>query len=477
MIQGRSFLQINAVCLALSAGVSVQVAAQNQAPLPSKKLPSGAMAPQAPLTPQERLDAIRQSLIDASLQSPTRVSSTSWVDSQGSLRENSTFKNGMEVRGVKVLRFERDENGQAKASLQYPTSSTDAQASAAPATKPSTTEVPENSLLTAVKKLSSLVTDPWRSSHKSKTDESLAQADSSCTSPVGSRMNHVIGLEVQIDPNAPNALLQTLVPQIQTQWVQSNAQNGKANAWRAVNNLPSASMANSMTGYERALVGNRPETLPWQATLTVKTTSLPQSTLEAYLGAKNPNFFMTLEFQLVNTEGLPAQIEEEATLSLEIERSSWSAPKMTAASVAKIQQQLRTWRNSAHDWLNCHPLNPQVTAVRGQQLEINAGALSGVRKGDEWIVANPARFPAELMSKEGAPQTLLATVQSVSPHGSQLMVLAGPAQAVQANWRAWPTETLSKEPSILPSTRPSAPTKLPVKGNASASANFTLTPN
>ena len=449
MIQGRSFLQINAVCLALSAGVSMQVAAQNQAPLPSKKLPSGAMAPQAPLTPQERLDAIRQSLIDASLQSPTRVSSTSWVDSQGSLRENSTFKNGMEVRGVKVLRFERDENGQAKASLQYPTSSTDAQVTAAPATKPSTTEVPENSL----------------------------QADSSCTSPVGSRMNHVIGLEVQIDPNAPNALLQTLVPQIQTQWVQSNAQNGKANAWRAVNNLPSASMANSMTGYERALVGNRPETLPWQATLTVKTTSLPQSTLEAYLGAKNPNFFMTLEFQLVNTEGLPAQIEEEATLSLEIERSSWSAPKMTAASVAKIQQQLRTWRNSAHDWLNCHPLNPQVTAVRGQQLEINAGALSGVRKGDEWIVANPARFPAELMSKEGAPQTLLATVQSVSPHGSQLMVLAGPAQAVQANWRAWPTETLTKEPSILPSTRPSAPTKLPVKGNASASANFTLTPN
>ena len=107
---GHKLLHINALCLALSAGMSVQVSAQSTAPAASKKLPTGSVAPQAPLTPQERLDAIRQSLVEASLQSPTRVSSTSWVDSQGSLRENSTFKNAIEVRGVKVLRFERDEN-------------------------------------------------------------------------------------------------------------------------------------------------------------------------------------------------------------------------------------------------------------------------------------------------------------------------------------------------------------------------------
>jgi len=52
------------------------------------------------------------------------------------------------------------------------------------------------------------------------------------------------------------------------------------------------------------------------------------------------------------------------------------------------------------------------------------------------------------MSKEGAPQTLLAQVQSVTPFNSQLVVLAGPAQLVQANWRAWPTETLVKEPQV-----------------------------
>jgi hypothetical protein len=71
-----------------------------------------------PLSAQERLDAIRQSLVEATLQTPTRVATTSWIDAQGSLRESSSFKNGMVVRGVRVLAYGRDETGQAKARVQ-----------------------------------------------------------------------------------------------------------------------------------------------------------------------------------------------------------------------------------------------------------------------------------------------------------------------------------------------------------------------
>ena len=473
---GHKFLHVNALCLALSAGMSVQVAAQSTAPAPSKKVPSGSIAPQAPLTPQERLDAIRQSLVETSLQTPTRVSTTSWIDSQGSLRENSSFKNGLEVRGVKVLRFERDENGQAKATLQYPSHPDDP-----PATpKPSASDTSESSVQVAAQKLRSMVTQLWSpsssSSPNSKSEETSALKVTACTPQVGARMNHVIGLEVQMDPLAPQSLLQILLPQIQAQWVQSTPQNGKTNAWRAVNTLTAASMANNMTAYERALVGNRPETLPWRAILNVQTESLPATNVEAYLGAPHPYFLMKLAFQLVNTEGQPAQMEEEVTLQLEIERPSWAAPKLTAASELSIQKQLQNWRNTAHDWLNCQPLNPMVTAVNGQQIEINAGALSGVRKGDEWLIANPALFPAQLMSRDGAPQTLLAMVQSVSPHASKLMVVAGPAQAAQPNWRAWPTDTLVKEPSVLPTKPPANASKQPVKVNARPNPNASLTP-
>ena len=472
MRAGNLSLQFSAVCIALSAGMSMQVLAQNKTPTQAQnntqQLPKGSIAPQAPLTAQERLDAIRQSLVDASLQNPTRVSTTTWIDPQGSLRENSTFKNALDVQGVKVLGYERDDAGQAKARLQFPSNMAAQQA----ASKNETPRVKETGLQGAVDKFSQLMSKTLGSV---KTVEASAQ-DNSCTQKVGARMNHLVSLDVQVDANASALVLQTLLPHIQAQWVQTNVQSGKANAWRAVNNLPAASMANSMTAYERALIGNRPDTLPWQAVLKVKTESVKASSLEAYLGAQNPASFLTLDFQLVGTDGQAVQFEDSATLNLAFERSSWAAPKMNAASVAAIQDQLQAWRGAAEDWLNCQQINPVVTAAMGQLLEINAGALSGVRKGDEWLLANPARFPAELLSREGAPQTLLASVQSVTPYGSQLVVLAGPAQAVQANWRAWPTETLLKEPSVLPSARGAVPSKRPAKAPVSENANFTLSP-
>jgi hypothetical protein len=113
------------------------------------------------------------------------------------------------------------------------------------------------------------------------------------------------------------------------------------------------------------------------------------------------------------------------------------------ASLAQIQQVLQEIRLNAEEWLQCQPISPQVTSTSTQVIEINAGELAGVKKGDEWLVANPDRFPTELLSKEGAPQTLLAKVQSVSAYNAQLLVLAGPAHAVQSNWRAWPADMVA----------------------------------
>jgi hypothetical protein len=475
MRTGINYLKVNAFCLALGASLCIQVEAQGQNLSPYKQLPSGSIALQDPLTPQERLDAIRQSLIDASLQSPTRVSTTTWMDAQGSLRENSSFKNGMEVRNINILGFERDENGLARARLQLP--------NVRDTLKTTSKSNPLNPLIStekglqgAVQKFSQLVNKTLGTIQNLTNDESMPQTSSSCRNQIGSRMNHVIGLEVQIDADASNVLLQTLVPQIQDQWVHANAPNGKGNAWRAVNNLPAASMSNRMTAYERALVSNRPESLPWQALLKVKTEAYPTNSLETNLGYQSANSILKLEFQLFGTEGQLAQFEESATLNLEFERSKWSAPKLNANNVVAIQEQLQSWRNVAEEWLSCQAMNPLVTAAKGQQIEISAGSLSGVRTGDEWLIANPVRFPVELMSRDGAPQTLLATVQSVTPFASQLVVSAGPAQSVQANWRAWPTELLVKEPSIVPNTKHTASGQKSTKVKASSNANFTLTP-
>jgi len=37
-------------------------------------------------------------------------------------------------------------------------------------------------------------------------------------------------------------------------------------------------------------------------------------------------------------------------------------------------------------------------------------------------------------------------VQSVTPHGAKLTVVAGTAQIAQTNWRAWPAEKATLKP-------------------------------
>jgi hypothetical protein len=453
-----------AISLALCAGlVCLQASAQNQ----SNSVP----AAQGPLTAQERLDAIRQSLVDASLKTPTRVSTTTWVDRQGSLRENSTFKNSLEVTGVHVVGFERDETGTAKARLQIPNGNYQKLAAGQPQQEP----VKETGFKGAVQKFNRLMTKAADYAKELSPHGNTAQAPQ-CQSPVATRLNHVMGLSLDIDPTANSVLLQSFLPQLQTQWIDQSTASGQARTWRAVNNLPEASMSKTMSSYERALIGNRPQKFPWEAVLKIRTEALSASGLEGLMGLSGNNLVLKLDFQIVGTESQSEKFEESVSLAINVDRPAWSAPKLTSDSLASIQEQLQTWRATAEQWLACQSINPSVTAVYPQQVQINAGAAAGVRKGDEWLVASPARFPAELMGKEGAPQTLLAQVQSVTPYNSQLVILAGPAQAAQPEWRAWPTDTLIKEPSVAPSPNKTAPTKRPVKVTVGVNANYNYSP-
>ena len=464
MKKPASTFQLCAVSLALWSGlVCLQASAQNQ----SNSVP----AAQGPLTAQERLDAIRQSLVDASLKTPTRVSTTTWVDRQGSLRENSTFKNSLEVTGVHVVGFERDETGTAKARLQIPNGNYQKVASGPAKQEP----VKETGFKGAVQKFNKLMTKAADYAKELSPQGNSSQAEV-CQSPVATRMNHVMGLSLEIDPLVNNVLLQSLLPQLQAQWVDQPSAFGNARTWRAVNNLPEASMSKTMTSYERALIGNRPQKFPWEATLKIRTEALPGNGFEGLMGYSGNNLVLTLDFQIVGTESQSEKFEESISLNISMDRPAWSAPKVSTDSLLSVQDQLQTWRDKAEQWLSCQSINPSVTAVYPQQVQINAGAVAGVRKGDEWLVASPVRFPGELMGKEGAPQTLLAQVQSVTPYNSQLVILAGPAQAAQPDWRAWPTDTLIKEPSVAPSSNKTAPTKRPAKATVGANANYNLTP-
>ncbi|MCX7264500.1 MAG: hypothetical protein NT035_03640 [Burkholderiales bacterium] len=405
---------------------------------------AGVAAPAPQLTAQDRLDAIRQSLVDAALHSPTRVYTTSWIDGNGSLRESSSFKTGMQVRGVRVLAYDRDDTGQARARLQL-----------APPPEP------QAAAQTPWQKLSKYLsmTSLWGSDHNkqllSDPHKDSPQKCSAYAQP-GAGLRHLISLEQFVAGDTHPALADVFY-QLSDDLLLNPAPQGTPSPWRMLAAQSTASMSASMGSYERALTGSKPEVLPWQARLAVKTDMLPAPGLAGLRGEKGPDMNVSLVLQVSPQDGQKAAYQEVATLVLSLDIDTWKQARLSQVSQLALKAQLQQWRQSLSQWMACEPLTPMVTAVQQEQVQINAGSLAGVRKGDEWVIADPARFPAQILARDGAPQTLLAKVQSVGPHDSQLLVLAGPVQAVQAHWRAWPAETLAQEPPILPASKPRSP--------------------
>jgi hypothetical protein len=69
------------------------------------------------ITAEQRLAALRQSLLQTAMDGPTDVKTTQWIDHTGALRESSSFTSGMLVRGVRVLN-EPSPNGAEKVQLK-----------------------------------------------------------------------------------------------------------------------------------------------------------------------------------------------------------------------------------------------------------------------------------------------------------------------------------------------------------------------
>ena len=71
----------------------------------------------ADLSAQERLNAIRSAMVEAAMKSNTRVSATSWMDSDGALRELNRFSSEIKVRELQVRKYSRDDNQEPQADM------------------------------------------------------------------------------------------------------------------------------------------------------------------------------------------------------------------------------------------------------------------------------------------------------------------------------------------------------------------------
>jgi hypothetical protein len=340
---------------------------------------------------EERLEAIRQGLVQAALEGATRVESMAWIDGQGVLREGSSFRSGMDVRGVQVLNYVRDNSGQPQARLQLP---------------------PRQDLL-----------------------KRPATASPCANSAV---LRHVIGFRMTLEGgwSVDEAPLAQALGQHTASLLQQSG--GVASAWAV---LPRPAPA--QTDYERLLLATSADQLPWQANLLVK----PAPPLAATGAARYLSVMVRLHFSLVARGQTRPAFESSVQLEVPRHAQAWGRPQLEAAARAQASQLIQPWVQALSAQFSCEAVLPEVIAVRGPELSINAGTLAGVRAGDEWLLADPQRFPQQILASGVAATAVLARVGQVYPHHAQLQIVAGPSDTVRTDWRAWRADS-----PILPTT-------------------------
>jgi hypothetical protein len=356
---------------------------------------------QSPLSLEEKLTAIRQGFVQAAIEGPTKVQSTVWIDANGALQESSSFRTGMEVRGVKILSYARDERGQPTAAMS------------------------------------------WQPEPDKKPVQLAAKPEPSCDAlTLDGALKHVIGFDINagedwgVDEMSALRVATNLWAQ---QWARSSTGNVQ---WR-----PRLGASSGRSAYEKAFLGSSADEMPWLVNLTIRPLIKRPAPASAssLLGRRlsfssftEPN--VQLRFTLTARNQQSPTFEASADLAWEFEAQNWAAPELSLDSQRLLLQQIKHWSTETHKLLACEPVMPEVILTSTESLRINAGSLAGLRIGDELMLAHGKNFIKKILEPGVASENVIAKVTSVSEYHAQLQVAAGARKSVQVGWRAWTTE-------------------------------------
>ena len=356
----------------------------------------------ADLNPEERLQAVRQQLVQQALQGATQVRSTAWIDGTGALRESSSFRHGMEVRGVRVLSYRRDETGQPTAQVQWQSREDLIKPAAASAAAPATAAPP-----------------------------APAQACAAET-----RLRHVVGWSLSSSPrwSIAEQHLAHQAGQMLTQGWHDAA--GTSRSWRLLDLPATAEPAHS--SYERLLTGGAPAARPaWIAQLRMERqaflergTPLPWSEREVIR--------LRVSLSLTQTETGQVLLRDTQDLPLQAHPANWGAPQLDVSSSEAVRQLAARWGGEFDKLLACQSVQAQVLQSQAGRVQIDQGTLAGLRPGEEWLISDRRQVPGHVIEPGLDAALVLARVERVEAQRAELRVVAGPQDRVRPQWQAWP---------------------------------------
>ena len=404
-----AWLRISAAVLACALASAAAAQSLSPAELAAKALASAPVqallnaqaqsAKAAQNNPQKEYDAqltaIRQAILDATLDRPTRVVSTAWVDDKGALHESAHFHSEAQVRGVRVLSYVQGDE---------------------PVTQVSAEVLPWG----------------WKP----------VGADQSCKAPPRP-WRLPLGVQVVMPEGFSGPQLfasQTLVGLAQQAWSQNMQVSQR---WRTHNVTQVAPQLDN--AYMRALTGQTEERSGWMAEISLQ----PHAPAEARswtdrlsLNQSAPPLRWTLSLRLGQklspTSRLVPQWQIEQIISVAPLALSHSPTAWAQQMQGLLQERMRQWVAQLDKQTECEPVQFHVRRQGTQSLELQAGFDSGLRPGDRVLLMDPAHVPARMLERGVAQHLALAQVVKVGPHRTELQQLAGPALASHGAWMALP---------------------------------------
>lgn len=282
---------------------------------------------QSSLNLDEKLAAIRQGFVQAAIEGPTKVQSTVWIDGNGALQESSTFRTGMQVRGVKILSYDRDELGQPVADMH------------------------------------------WQAEPANKSVKNTNQASPACDAiPRDGGLKHVVGFSILTGEEwaiDEMTALRASTDLMSKQWLRLRRGNV---LWKQ-----QLSGKFERSAYEKAFLGSSADEMPWQASLTISpvtrqptpiSPSLPSTLSRGAFNSPSAQPSVELRFTLTARHQHAPTFEASTQIMWALESQNWSPPVLTPESQQLLLQQVRNWALDVQKLLACEPVMPEVIGKR-----------------------------------------------------------------------------------------------------------------
>jgi hypothetical protein len=328
----------------------------------------------ADLSAEERLKAIRSAMVEAAMKSNTRVSSTSWMESDGQLRELNRFSSEVKLRDMQVTQFVRDAGQEPQAQL-------------------------------AVANVEAV--------QANRCDVPQAKA--------ALRQVMTVGLTVSSGiPAAHRYQAQQVGFAARTQLLQSAARSER---WRLI------STQAQTRAYDRMSYGNGEEHVQWHAQLAV--------TPAPYGGVSDDYSAFGLTLQVNGPGQRQAWFNAQEVVLPSLPTQAYGTPKIDTDTVAAIDRAVAKMTAQLEKQLSCEPQSFAVEQS-GDRLSLQAGSNAGLRVGDKLMLADASVLPRYTLEPGALDAAVLAEVKSVTPYQAEIKQVAGRKQKIKGAWVAWP---------------------------------------